>query len=152
MRIDVGCGRFKQEGFVGVDRYVGGDIVASMDRLPFADDSCEHVYSSHALEHLPKNKIVPALMEWGRVLKEHYVMEIRVPDLVWCCEHWLLRRTNDWWMDTIFGNQEHEGEFHKTGFTPEIMKDYIKEAGLRLVSFYYTQSHDQQTMIFLVSK
>src|SRR6266850_605883 len=55
VRVDLGCGRIKLPGFIGVDRFPmpGVDIVADLDeRLPFADDSVDMVYASHSLEHV----------------------------------------------------------------------------------------------------
>lgn len=150
--LDIGCGRDKREGYIGIDRYLGGDVIASMDRLPFANDSVDEIYSSHALEHMPKNMIIPILREWSRVIKPHCVMQIRVPDLVWCCTKWLQHQTNDWWMDIIFGNQEHEGEFHKTGFTFQILERYLNDAGWMIGSRYYVDSHNQQTMVVLARR
>ena len=55
IRVDLGCGRVKLPGFIGVDRFPlpGVDIVANLDEpLPFADDSVDLVHASHSLEHL----------------------------------------------------------------------------------------------------
>ena len=55
VRVDLGCGNRKPEGFIGVDRYAltGVDIVADLNQsLPFYDNSVDLVLSSHGLEHL----------------------------------------------------------------------------------------------------
>jgi SAM-dependent methyltransferase len=60
VRVDLGCGRAKIPGFIGVDRFPlpGVDIVADLDLpLPFGDDSVDLVHAGHSLEHvhdLPK--------------------------------------------------------------------------------------------------
>lgn len=154
MRLDIGCGTFKREGFVGVDiePTVKPDICAPMWDIPLGDSEVDEIYSSHALEHLAKAEVVPTLTEWRRILKAGGVATIEVPDLRWCCENWLFRQSNDWHMDTIFGNQEHPGEFHKTGFTPAIMEQYLKQAGLTLLSQRTIDSHGQPTLVFEVQK
>lgn len=55
LKIDLGCGGCKPEGFVGVDRFPipNVDVVADLnERLPFDDDAVSLLYSSHALEHV----------------------------------------------------------------------------------------------------
>lgn len=54
-RLELGCGRTKQPGFVGADRFAlpGVDIVMDIDgAFPIADDTVDMVYASHSLEHI----------------------------------------------------------------------------------------------------
>lgn len=54
-RLDLGCGRQKPAGFVGLDRFPlpGVDVVADLERLlPFADESFDVLSSFHSLEHV----------------------------------------------------------------------------------------------------
>jgi predicted SAM-dependent methyltransferase len=154
MKLDIGCGATVREGFTGIDAFVSGPhiINASMWELPCATGSIEGVYSSHALEHLPKLSVVPTLKEWLRVLQPGGWVEIQVPDLEYCVTEWLKHKTNDWWMDIIFGNQEHPGEFHQTGFTPAIMIRYLTEAGFRHIETSSIWSHEQNTLVFKAKK
>ena len=147
MKLDVGCGSYKKEGFTGVDidPDVHPDIVASMDNIPLPDECASELYSSHSLEHVSKFEVVPVLKEWRRLLQVGGVAVIEVPDLVWACQNWLWRRSNDWHMDVIFGQQNAIGEGHKTGFTPEIMAGYLREAGLTLLKHDVIDSHGQPT-------
>lgn len=152
MRLDIGCGTFKRQGFIGVDPYAEADVHASMWSLPFPDDSIEEIYSSHALEHIGKFEVLDTLKEWRRILRPGGKIEIQVPDLRWCCQQWLARQTTDWYLDILFGMQNHPGEFHKTGFTPAIMFDYLKAAGLVLLDEGTIDSHGQPTLCFMVTK
>ena len=78
--IDVGCGRHKCKGSIGVDidADVKPDIVAAADDLPFKDGELDFVVSSHCLEHLLDTK--KALKEWDRVLRPRGIIAILVPD------------------------------------------------------------------------
>lgn len=152
MRLDIGCGTFKREGFTGVDAHVDTDIKAEMWAIPLPDESVDEIYSSHALEHISKFEVVPTLREWYRLLKPNGTAVIEVPDLVWCCQNWLSRQSNDWHMDVLFGMQNHPGEFHKTGFTPALMAAYLQGAGLTLTSYTTIDSHGQPTLQFHVMK
>lgn len=152
MKLDIGCGIYKREGYSGVDPFVETDYCAPMWALPFPDSSIEGIYSSHALEHIGKAQVVPTLTEWGRVIIPAHDIIIQVPDLRWCCEQWLRRQTDDWYMDIIFGGQGHDGEFHKTGFTPELMRKYLSASGLFLRREGVIDSHGQPTLEFVVTK
>jgi SAM-dependent methyltransferase len=80
-KLDLGCGEKKREGFWGVDFCPGStvDLVLNIesDRLPFEDNSIEHVFSSHTFEHLGYFPFV--LQEIFRVCKEDALVEIWTP-------------------------------------------------------------------------
>jgi len=154
LKLDIGSGPFPIPGFTGVDRYIASDgiVNANMWELPYADDSVDEIYSSHALEHVEKRMIIPTLKEWRRVLKPGATATLFVPDLEWCCRQWLERQTNDWYLDIIFGNQTHPGEFHKTGFTTNLMLGYLGNAGFTEARHGAIEDHEQNTLFFVVSK
>ncbi len=130
IKLDIGSGgKSSDDSFLGVDAFTDADVKALMWDLPYKDGEVDVIYSSHALEHVSKYQVVPTLREWKRVLKIGGRLEIVVPDLEWACKWWLNNPTLDWNMDIIFGTQEHEGHFHKTGFTVPIMFHYINECG-----------------------
>ena len=55
IRLDIGCGKNKREGFIGVDQYKmdGVDIVCDLTkRWRWKDNSVDEVHCSHFLEHL----------------------------------------------------------------------------------------------------
>jgi SAM-dependent methyltransferase len=81
LKIDLGCGSAKREGFIGVD-YVsapGVDYVVDLtkERLPFADASVDHVFSAHFLEHIGLPNQV--FQEIGRVCRDHATIEFWTP-------------------------------------------------------------------------
>jgi ubiquinone/menaquinone biosynthesis C-methylase UbiE len=67
--LDVGCGRRKMVGCIGVDlnRNSDADVLADAASLPFASDSVDYVYSRRCLQHVLKD--YAALNEICRVLK-----------------------------------------------------------------------------------
>jgi len=54
----------------------------------------------------------------------------------------------------VFGDQSTPGQFHKTGFTKEIMYAYLGQAGFsgRAVTSWSVWSHDQDCLVFSVTK
>ncbi|GAA0707597.1 class I SAM-dependent methyltransferase [Dokdonella soli] len=73
MKIDLGCGAHKREGFIGVDisPECGADVVHDLRTTPwpFADSSVDEAYCSHFFEHLTGAQRVDFMAELYRVLK-----------------------------------------------------------------------------------
>jgi SAM-dependent methyltransferase len=79
--IDLGCGKEKDDGYFGIDRVQlpGVDLVLDLeiDKLPFAENSVDHVVTYHALEHL--NSYEHIVNEVFRVLKPGAQFFVCVP-------------------------------------------------------------------------
>lgn len=73
IRVDIGCGKQKREGFFGIDiiPFEGVDKVmnAGKDKWPFKDGSVDEVHASHFVEHLEPMERVHFVNELYRVLK-----------------------------------------------------------------------------------
>jgi len=85
--LDVGCGAYKVfPHFIGVDNghhwgRTGVDIMTdAADLSLFASKSCDLVYSSHLLEHVPYETVPKVLSEWSRVTKQGGHMIFYLPD------------------------------------------------------------------------
>jgi predicted SAM-dependent methyltransferase len=80
MKVEIGCGGTKNEGFIGIDRFElpGVDIVADINEgLPIEENRVSLLFSSHSLEHfadLPK-----VMKEIYRVCKHGAQVCIVVP-------------------------------------------------------------------------
>lgn len=82
LKIDLGCGPNKKEGFVGLDQYPfpGVDHVWDLaSGLPFDAGSVEEVYSSHFVEHLNARERISLFNDLYRVMKPGAKMEMIVP-------------------------------------------------------------------------
>jgi SAM-dependent methyltransferase len=81
IRLDLGCGSAKREGFIGLDNVPapGVDHVLDLatDRLPFDDRTVDEIFSAHFLEHIavPNN----VFSEIGRVCRDGAKIEIWTP-------------------------------------------------------------------------
>lgn len=89
MKLDIGCGKRKREGFTGVDQYPmeGVDVVLNVgnDPWPWEDGSVEEIHASHFLEHLTAAQRVHFVNEAFRVMKEGAKATIITP-------HWASNR------------------------------------------------------------
>ena len=90
--LDLGCGPYKTfPHFTGVDnghhdaqfgwKNQADEIVKTCENLGiFATRSCDAVFSSHLLEHIPFENVVPTLNEWCRVVKSGGYLMLYLPD------------------------------------------------------------------------
>lgn len=89
LRLDLGCGYVKPEGFIGLDNLAGEgaqivneanapDVLMDLNcsPLPFPDNSCAEVRSSHFLEHSNLDHVIN---ESYRVLKPDGLFMFAVP-------------------------------------------------------------------------
>lgn len=81
IKLDVGCGKFKREGFVGYDNLeFGQEILWNINQgIPLPDESVSELYTSHFLEHLRNEELPIFFNEAVRVCQPGVLMEIRMP-------------------------------------------------------------------------
>jgi len=81
MKLDIGCGKNKREGYIGIDikDFNKVNFVINIDntKLPFKDNSIEEIYTHHTLEHC--QNIVFIMNEFFRVCKPGAKIKIIVP-------------------------------------------------------------------------
>src|SRR5512140_2484260 len=85
LRLDIGCGKNKKEGFTGVDQFAipGVDVVADLRKpFPWPDNSVEEVHCSHFIEHLEAKDRVRFMNELWRVMKPGAKCTLIAPH--WC--------------------------------------------------------------------
>jgi len=73
IQLDLGCGEFKNTGFVGLDKRAlpGVDIVWDLEVFPYPlpDESCWAIVGSHIVEHLKPWLMIDFMNELWRILK-----------------------------------------------------------------------------------
>ncbi len=119
-------------------------VRASMTKLPFEDNSVDYVECNDAIEHLSWNDVDKALSEMFRVLKTGGKLGLATTNFDELANLWTLNITGnplktqkdiDRYLSltkVIYGNQVHEGEFHKVPFNPYTIAYRLKNAGFDL--------------------
>jgi len=108
IKLDLGCGPNKKEGYLGVDvfKFVGVDVVCDLGSAtwPWKDNTVEDAHASHFLEHLTnfgdKYERVHFFNELWRVLKPGGKATIQIP-------HWNSQR--------YYGDPTHKEPFSEFG-------------------------------------
>lgn len=80
LRVDIGCGDHKPDGFIGVDVAPGPgvDLVCDLTgRFPFETDSVAYLRAHDVIEHLPDR--LHTMNEIWRVCRAGAIVDIRVP-------------------------------------------------------------------------
>lgn len=136
MRLNLGCGPNRIDGYVGCDLIDGPavDVVCSVDSLPFDDNTAEEILCEHVIEHLTFEQFNRAIIEWHRVLKVGGVLIIECPDLLGLCKQFVesnefgrYQSYKGYWpiIAHFYGHQrgsnddEKFAQIHKTGYTLE---------------------------------
>jgi hypothetical protein len=91
MKIDIGCGKNKREGFIGVDSIKFDTVDVHFDVTsgpwPWEDGSVEEIHCSHFLEHLTREQWVPFFNEAHRVLQEGGKLTVITPHWSHACAY-----------------------------------------------------------------
>lgn len=80
MKLNIGCGNKKKEGFIGVDKYPcdAVDKIADINEtLPFEDNSIDEIWTDNVIEHA--RDIADFMRECHRICKNNAVMTIITP-------------------------------------------------------------------------
>ena len=95
LRIDLGAGTTKREGFIAVDikAFPGVDVVCDLgkDTWPWPDNSVDEAFCSHMLEHLTPEQRRHFMNELYRVLKPAPAGKVE-PKVTLVTPHWASTR------------------------------------------------------------
>lgn len=110
-RIDLGCGKYKREGYTGIDRSdFGQEIIWDIrGGIPLPDDSVKEIYCSHLIEHLTKEELQDLMEEIKRVCSKDATIILRIP-------HSDTGGAYDYSHRTVWNEKIADGYFKSAGF------------------------------------
>ena len=122
--VNLGCGKFPLDGYINVDAHEPSDVRGDIWQL---NDfwELEEVRMDHFLEHIPWTQTHALLVKVHGWLIEGGLLRVEVPDMAAIFE----RGTGGDWLRYVYGSQQHEGEFHRAGFTAVSLYTALDEAG-----------------------
>lgn len=139
MRLNIGGGQQKIEGFTNVDLCSEADIKHDLrEPLPFPDKSIEEIMAIHVIESFNQWEFPRILKDWSRVLNGK--MTIEFTDLKLSAGMYLNGEGEErkWGHWGLYGNQEQEVDpivLHHYVYEKEELENLLKEAGFNNISF-----------------
>lgn len=133
MKLNLGCGGKRIDGFVNVDirEEVKPDCVVDlMGPWPWRDGSVHEIQSYHVLEHLDKHDGHHFLSECLRVLERGGSLILEMPDVKKTAREFA--DGNDFRINNLYGLQRNPFDFHRYGYWPDSLSKKLGEMGFHV--------------------
>lgn len=116
-------------------------IQADIEKMPFPDNYADWAEMHQVLEHISFRNVLPVLKEVHRVMKPDATCIIDVPSMNGLALDWIQMALEEHEIDTfdvqkyaevmetVYGNQVHEGEVHRCAFTIPFLNFCVLTAG-----------------------
>jgi predicted SAM-dependent methyltransferase len=119
MKLNLGCGANRIEGFVNVDidaELKPDEVFDFRKKFPYKDDSVDEIVMYHVIEHIERKYQDSVLTECWRVLKPNGKLTITYPEFLNCVENWKnnYKGNREFWEACIYGRQDSPSDFHVT--------------------------------------
>jgi predicted SAM-dependent methyltransferase len=119
----------------GAKNFLEGDVID----IPLEKETADYIICDQVMEHLRMDDVPVALNEIRRILKKGGKAVLIIPDFRSAALDWM---SFDWeagfnaipyqfLSEVLFGNQNHEGEYHKTPFCAGYLHYVLNMVGLR---------------------
>jgi len=143
MKLHLGCGTKKLEGWINIDSVAAchPDVVHDISQsLPYDDLTIDEVLAEDLLEHFDKYARFVVFYEWVRVLKIGGTVTLQVPDFKRILRKYF-KFGYDNFVDFLFGENMWESEFyighfgnHKWGYSKDTLSAFVKLFGVEMIS------------------
>tara|TARA_B100000287_G_scaffold132704_1_gene124771 strand:- start:2044 stop:2637 length:594 start_codon:yes stop_codon:yes gene_type:complete len=141
VRFNIGCGwRDFGKDWIHID---GGDYdhLDSDDIFikEYESNSADLIYSSHFIEYLDREEVIPLLKRWKEVLKPNGVMRLAVPNFeVYSNLYSSGEYPLDNFLGVLYGKMPMGDEtiYHKTVYDFDSLKTLLESIGMREVKKY----------------
>ena len=155
-KLNIGCGDRFAKGWTNIDFHSSDASVTRVNilrGLPYPEASFDVVYSSHVLEHFPRDTAGRMLKEMHRVLKPGGLVRVVVPDLEQTCREYLrvldqmadsprARKQYDW---VVLELLDQLTRTRPSGLTLPYLKHLTDERDQEMLD--YVQSRTQNTLL-----
>jgi ubiquinone/menaquinone biosynthesis C-methylase UbiE len=148
LKLNLGCGDIRWEGWTGVD-IEKGDLQCDLRRLELPDDCANVAIAVHVIEHFYQWEVQPLLAEWKRVLVPggKLILELPCMDKVLnylrhCMELNLPIAPSMGWF-VFWGDPRYQDPLmsHKWGYTKEMIREELEQAGFSHIEFTKSRYH-----------
>jgi predicted SAM-dependent methyltransferase len=132
MKIHLGCGEKKIDGFVNVDirDLPQVDVVDDIRELSKFKDACATlVYVSHVLEHISRREYKKVLLGWRRLLVPGGTLRLAVPDFEAVVNHYLTHKNIEVLRGFLYGGQTYPENYHYCAWDFYALSKDLEECG-----------------------
>lgn len=134
LKLNIGCGKRRILGYVGVDAVHGQNVdkVALATELPYQDNSVDEILAVHVWEHFSLDQCETVISEWWRVLKHKGTLTLELPCIRKCCENFLKGKPESLGLRGIYGDPDTHStifDIHKWGWTHKSLSEWLTQRG-----------------------
>lgn len=154
MKLNIGCGETKLEGFINIDMEPSAmpDLIVDIrtGKLPYEDNSVEEIYCIHNIEHIEYRLQRQVLTEMWRVLEKDGKLILAYPEFEKCAENFIknYKGMKDFFRATLYGLQRYQGDYHVTPMVTSDLIDSLLSIGF--TSIQHTPEIEEPYNTFLV--
>lgn len=150
MRLNIGAGNKRIEGYTGVDAVArpAADIVANADAIPLPDASVDEIMAIHLFEHFYRWQCDDVLREWHRLLKVGGLLVLEMPDLMKTCRNVVEgarsgKHPDQLTMWSLYGDPRDKDQYmtHRWAWHPASLSALLAEHGFTGMQERPTQFH-----------
>lgn len=166
MKLDLGSGNDKREGFISVDLYdETADVRADICELPFDNESVDEIVAHQVIEHIPYWKSQQMFEEMYRVLKPGCSVTLETPDVDVICRKILEEGIQDKWMYSLVGEyyrpwdkdryadwENCAAAIHRNPWNLQRVKDICGPIGFKVERIQPTQITAEENMGVCLTK
>lgn len=168
MRLNLGSGNVRVEGFTNVDLYdTTADVKADLNNLPFDNDSIEQIICIQVIEHIHYAESQLVLAEMFRVLQPGGTALIETPNIDVVCRKILEYGLEDQWIYNLVGQywRPHDKDryedwyhnaasIHRNPWNFKRLEDLASRVGFKVEQLPWEQSHYpcEENLVCLLTK
>lgn len=135
MKLNMGCGETKLDGFINIDVNESSkpDLVHDIRKkvFPYESESVDAIYAIHFIEHVERFYWDGMFQEFRRVLKSGGDLVLAYPEFEvvakYFIENYLGQR--NFWEAVLYGRQAYPGDYHVTAVTTSRVTNILRNLG-----------------------
>jgi len=154
MKLNIGCGENKLEGYVNVDieESVKPDLAIDVrkEAFPYENNSIEEIICTHNIEHIEYRFHPIILTEFHRVLTPQVGrLILAYPEFEICSKYFLSNHKGlkDFWRATLYGRQLYPGDYHVTPMLTSDLIILLTNIGFKEIKFGPEENEDYNTFL-----
>ena len=136
MKLHLGCGNKKLEGFINIDirEDVNPDAIDDIANLnTYTQNSIDLIYVCHVLEHFGRHEYLDVLKKWYSILKLGGTLRLSVPDLEAVFLKYKEGVSLRSLMGFLYGGQTYPENYHYIGFDFKTLQEDLESVGFKAI-------------------